>query len=362
MPSSKNVDASFIFFKMSKLNIVVTGCLHGHWDELLDSIDGYNQSGTHIDFAIVAGDAQTFRTESDMESFAAPQKYHLMGSFYKIFTGERVSPCPIIVVGGNHEASDLFLNLPFGGWIAPNVFYTGKANSINVGSVSISCLSGIPDNDSYFRPCKEKYPLKGPKDIRTCYYPRAFSDFQLSGLFSTDLFVSHEWPSSIPSRYGGNYLKQRRNDIIQGDLKDSFGHKMGMHLINTLKPKYWFAAHHHLYFYAKINENTNFLALPKPPKNDWSIIYNIEGTMGPIMYRGMWLSILKATENEMKSPKILKGANWSDLWSQKLVDLTPFDDQEVDPYCVDPIQYTINFCKKYGIFCPAPHIQDQIMK
>ena len=31
-----------------------------------------------------------------------------------------------IFVGGNHEASNHLQELPYGGWVAPNIYYLGK--------------------------------------------------------------------------------------------------------------------------------------------------------------------------------------------------------------------------------------------
>lgn len=31
-----------------------------------------------------------------------------------------------IFIGGNHEASNHLQELPYGGWVAPNIYYLGK--------------------------------------------------------------------------------------------------------------------------------------------------------------------------------------------------------------------------------------------
>ena len=54
-----------------------------------------------------------------------PDKYKALGSFHKYYSGEAVAPCLTIFVGGNHENSQQLHSLPWGGWVAPNIYYMG---------------------------------------------------------------------------------------------------------------------------------------------------------------------------------------------------------------------------------------------
>ena len=161
------------------VKVFVTGCLHGSWDLLLDTVEDLIKNGTKIELILVSGDTQTFRKEEDMLSFAAPQKYHIMGSFYKIANGERKAPCPIILISGNHEAMDLIFQLPFGGYIAPNVYYMGRGCQLQVGDILISGLSGLYKSNEYYNPVNESFPLRSVADIHTAISIRAFTEFQL---------------------------------------------------------------------------------------------------------------------------------------------------------------------------------------
>ena len=125
------------------MKILVTGCLHGEWDLLCDTVEQYLAQGKQIDLIIVTGDAQTMRTEEDLNSFAVPLHFKQMGSFYKFYKRERKIPRLTIVVGGNHESSDFLHLLPFGGWLAPDIFYTGRASSLRIGDVTIISLIHI---------------------------------------------------------------------------------------------------------------------------------------------------------------------------------------------------------------------------
>lgn len=46
-------------------------------------------------------------------------------------------------IGGNHEASNFLQELPYGGWVAPNIFYMGYVGVFKVGSLRIAGVSGI---------------------------------------------------------------------------------------------------------------------------------------------------------------------------------------------------------------------------
>lgn len=338
--------------------IFVTGCLHGGWDLLLDTVEEIVGQGDRIDLVLITGDAQTMRTEDDLLSYSAPQKYRVMGSFYKLYTGERKSKIPILIVGGNHEACDFLHLLPFGGWLAPNVFYAGRANSLKCGDITMSFLSGLYKPQEYFRKVDEKFPLRD-YDMKTAYHIRAFSDFQLLGLENTQLIITHEWPATIPSQYGGHYLQKRRPDLVKEDKNKTFGLSKGIEMIKKLKPSVWFASHHHITFHTNVDQ-TQFIALPKQTRSDWFLVADIEGSVGELKYRGEWISILKATTEEMDDPSILRNCDWEEKWNSKKENMVQCPDQCVGAYEIDPYEYTSAFCSKNDIYCPIVEIRNYI--
>lgn len=44
----------------------------------------------------------------------------------RYYSGEKKAPVLTIFIGGNHEASNHLQELPYGGWVAPNIYYLGK--------------------------------------------------------------------------------------------------------------------------------------------------------------------------------------------------------------------------------------------
>ena len=46
---------------------------------------------------------------------------------FQYYSGEKKAPVLTIFIGGNHEASNYLQELPYGGWVAPNIYYLGYA-------------------------------------------------------------------------------------------------------------------------------------------------------------------------------------------------------------------------------------------
>lgn len=43
----------------------------------------------------------------------------------RYYSGEKKAPVLTLFIGGNHEASNYLAELPYGGWVAPNIYYMG---------------------------------------------------------------------------------------------------------------------------------------------------------------------------------------------------------------------------------------------
>ena len=50
----------------------------------------------------------------------------LYTSFFRYYSGEKTAPVLTVFIGGNHEASNYLQELPYGGWVAPKIYYMGK--------------------------------------------------------------------------------------------------------------------------------------------------------------------------------------------------------------------------------------------
>lgn len=153
-----------------------------------------------------------------------------------------------IFIGGNHEASNYLQALYYGGYVAPNIYFLGYAGVVWYGGVRIAGISGIYNDKHYRLGHYERVPYSHD-DIRSVYHIRELEIFRLAHCTSSiDIFLSHDWPQDI-WEYGDkqNLLRMKpflREDISAGKL----GAPPLMNLLQTLKPKYWFAAHFHVKF------------------------------------------------------------------------------------------------------------------
>ena len=90
-----------------------------------------------------------------------------MGSFSQYFTGAKRPHCLTVFIGGNHESSASVLprphhalpppsppphpppprsymhELPYGGWVAPGIFYLGYSGCIVVAGLRIAGLANL---------------------------------------------------------------------------------------------------------------------------------------------------------------------------------------------------------------------------
>ena len=104
---------------------------------------------------------------------ACPPKYRHMGDFKDYYDGTSIAPVPTIFIGGNHEASNFLLDLYYGGWVCPNMYYLGHSGVVNFGGLRIAGISGI----FYPRDFRTGYYEKDPftQDmIRSAYHYREF--------------------------------------------------------------------------------------------------------------------------------------------------------------------------------------------
>ncbi len=125
------------------MKVAVAGCVHGEMDKMYESLMHIQQKhGIQIDLVLCCGDFQAVRNRADLETMSVPVKYRSMGTFYKYYSGEKKAPFLTLFVGGNHEATLHLQQLPWGGWVAPNIYYMGWAGVVDFAGLSIAGISG----------------------------------------------------------------------------------------------------------------------------------------------------------------------------------------------------------------------------
>lgn len=297
---------------MFKINIAIQGCSHGELTKIYSQIEKMEkETNEKIDLLICCGDFQSIRNKGDLACMSVPNKYKKMGDFYMYYNGEKKAPIKTIFVGGNHEASNYLWELPYGGWVADNIYYMGYSNSIIYKGIRISGISGIYKEYNYEYNHYERPPFTN-ETLKSIYHSRSIDIYRLSLLPKNkiDIFISHDWPTNV---YNYNditdLLKIKPYFKEQIDL-NTLGDPYKFELLKNIQPKNWVSAHLHCYFESKIvhndtNETTNFLALDKCIKNRCFLkIINIDITEeknNDLYYDPYWIEILLKTEKYIKN-------------------------------------------------------------
>ncbi|GFR89836.1 lariat debranching enzyme [Elysia marginata] len=298
-----------------KMRIAVEGCCHGELDKIYDTVTELErQKGFQIDLLLICGDFQAVRNFGDLQAMAVPQKYQQLNTFYRYYNKEKVAPVLTVFIGGNHEASNYMQELPYGGWVAPNIYYMGYAGIIQVGGVRIGGISGIFKGHDFNKGHFERPPY-GRDTVRSVYHIRNLEVFRLKQISAhTDIFISHDWPKGIYHNGDVENLLRRKPFFKQEIEESKLGAQPLADLLTHLQPTYWFAAHLHVKFAAHVEhkpsvggvhgKSTRFLALDKclPRRNFLQVleIPHKEKEGLKIKLDPEWLTILKKTDHLLK--------------------------------------------------------------
>ncbi|XP_057339756.1 lariat debranching enzyme [Microplitis mediator] len=373
------------------MRIAVEGCAHGELEIIYNTlIDTEKTTGKKIDLLICCGDFQAVRNNEDLNSMAVPNKYKDLCSFHKYYSGEKLAPVLTIFIGGNHEASNYLQELPYGGWVAPNIYYMGYASVLNIGGVRIAGISGIFKAQDLLSGHFERPPYN-PSTMRSVYHIRNLEVFKLKQLSGKiDIFLSHDWPCGI-TKYGNEQKLLKHKPFFQNDIENNvLGSPPCMELLELHYPSYWFSAHLHCKFAALVpKENcdkvTKFLALDKClPKRKFLQILDIphdENQRLSLSYDLEWLTILYLTNyllSVKNTPTYMPGPGGVGRWNftpteiEKNIVIKKFGNDLTVPINFDKkvvmqssnINLSVNnqtteFCDKLGIDDPCVLLQLQ---
>ena len=381
------------------MEVFVAGCIHGDWDMLVDEVTKLISEGRPIKLVLVNGDCETFRNLEDINSYSKKDEKlkkgkkieDLLGSFYKLYNGEKKAPCLFILIGGNKECVDLFSQLPFGGFIAPNIYYTGRATVIDYKGIRISALGGNYSPKSYNQPLNIKIPVIETPLIKQAQHFRSFNIYQLlcyqdiPDHLKMHFFMTHEWPFRLPRERADELRSQLHqypidetfSKKLENLIKSYYGIPPSNNLIASLQPEYWTAAHLHLPFSTEIKLKsgiqTKFIANPRPKdhrKNGfkwYDIITLPQEQLNPqtldreLSYAPEWIAILKATNENTAFTFDIKIKQWSVPLGitnksaiQHLMEVKKFDPNIllINQDYLNPSAHTQQICKTFGITPP----------
>lgn len=321
---------------MTKIRIAVQGCCHGELDAVFQKVRQLH-SLKPLDLLIILGDFQSIRNKDDMNYISIPLKYRKMGDFYKYYSNDNCKvPVPVIFIGGNHESMRHLMELPHGGYVAPNIYYLGYSNVVWFKGIRIASISGIFKDWVFETPRLNWKDLELQQlnngifhqkvNIKTLYCVRHMDIlpfYLLNNQKGIDIMISHDWPSEIVY-YGDMQQLLRNKPYFRKDINNhQLGSPVNWELLCRLKPKWWLSAHLHVKYRAKVqhgsqkkdnlstskNENeielelsdedenlirdgdktsvTNFLALDKcAPRRQWIDVIEVEQDRSHISSQG----------------------------------------------------------------------------
>ncbi|KAL3997568.1 Lariat debranching enzyme C-terminal domain family protein [Acanthocheilonema viteae] len=302
-----------------KIRVAVAGCSHGEMDKIYATLaEIERREGYKFDLLISCGDYEAVRNYGDLKHMHVPEKYRHLQSFHRYYSGELEAPILTIFVGGNHEASGYLQELPYGGWVAPKIYYLGHASVVQFAGLRIAGLSGIFNKNDYNMGHWERPPFTDHGAVISVYHVRSIDIFRLKQLKPRDrneppidVMVTHDWPAGITD-YGDVEQLLRLKPYFEEDLKkNAIGNPASMTLLHILKPRYWLAAHMHCFFAALVShsnkndsennfEPTRFLSLDKPlPRRHFlqALEFDVNQNVSlNLSYDPTWLAILKATD------------------------------------------------------------------
>ena len=292
------------------MKIAIEGCCHGELDRIYETLTHIEtEQNIKIDLLLICGDFQAVRNEHDLMSMAVPPKYRSMQDFWRYYSGERRAPILTIFIGGNHESSDFLIELPYGGWVAPNIFYMGYANVVNYNGLRIGGLSGIYKSQDYHCGHYELPPFDD-RAIRSIYHIRSFDVYRVKQLQpgQVDIMISHDWPRGIVWYGDTQRLLQRKQYFHQDIYTNQLGSEPLEEVLLQIQPKYWFSAHLHVKFAALVEhtngQTTRFLALDKClPGRDFLQILDVDpinpspSPSNRLSLDPEWLCILTKTDH-----------------------------------------------------------------
>ncbi|GAM24716.1 hypothetical protein SAMD00019534_078910 [Acytostelium subglobosum LB1] len=288
------------------MKIAIEGCCHGEIETIYNSLVNIeHKTGQKVDLLLMCGDYEALRNPADLGSMAVPDKYKTLGSFHHYYSGRLVAPVLTLVIGGNHEASNYFSELPNGGWLCKNIYYMGRSGVVTFGGLRIAGISGIYKEHDYQKGLYERVPLDH-STMRSIYHVRELDVFKLLNMQETprlDIVFSHDWPQGIVKYGDRRKLEQFKQHLLSEG--DELGNPAATQLMCQLRPKYWFSGHLHVkyaavYPHAHRPEDgaeqlvTKFLALDKVlPGRDFIQVIDVVQT-GPLQlsYDPHWLGIL----------------------------------------------------------------------
>jgi lariat debranching enzyme len=260
----------------------VVGDVHGRFELMVKALRKKEEEmDVRFSFILQVGDIECHRTETDLQTMAAPSVHRVMGDFHRFYSGELTLPWPVLFIGGNHECYGWLEEAENGDHLLPNFYYVGRRAAIVIGGIRIACLSGIYREETYCsgRPPSHLFPYKSNRDWI------GFSERDVCDLLSLggvarpqndphciDILITHDWPARLTS-----------SREVMGDKANTnreFGNEPCRLLLERLKPRLHLCGHMHVPFRAVVTHSdqtqTQVCCLSKVPSEGSVSLFHLQ--------------------------------------------------------------------------------------
>lgn len=224
--------------------VLVAADLEGHFDFLIDKLNGFIAKGESFDLVLCVG--KTLSHTFDMRRFTQSDK--------------PLIPIPLYFIDSGEFSSILSTLYPDGKEIAPNLHYLGRCGFKVINGLNIAFLSGI---------LNDKFP---EIEDRTNYYGPFYTRNDLSTIYAqvrsnvteldVDILLTAEWPWGFDLELEGH--RAPKCDHVS---------RLVAELAKNLKPRYHFVGLEHIYYArppylnARDSHITRLIAVGKMPKD-----------------------------------------------------------------------------------------------
>jgi lariat debranching enzyme len=180
-----------------------------------------------------------------------------------------------VFIGGNHEAANHLQELPYGGWVAPNIFYLGSSGCVRLGGIRIGGISGIFKGYDYRQGYFECAPYTDDT-ARSVFHMREFDVWRMQHMRPSapatadrasaatgpvlqgplDIVLSHDWPEGVYNHGDVRGLLRRKQHFAEEVAAGKLGNPETARLLPVLRPRFWFSAHLHVKFAALVQHGS----------------------------------------------------------------------------------------------------------
>ncbi|MBT5030012.1 hypothetical protein HON03_01980 [archaeon] len=211
----------------------VVGDIHGNLDLMYKFfIDWERKHKKNIHAILQVGDFQVLRDEKDFQHLYVPPKYAWLSDFPDYFSGLKKAPFLTLFIGGNHESWGFLNDHKDGGFLAPNIYFLGRAGTLEVRDKKIGGLTGI------YSPKHYESDFPSIPCYNHAYYRK--SDLEKLSRNKLDILLTHDW--AVPKALIDISLE------VNPFIFDENLNPPTLNLVNKVSPSYVFSGHRHAFF------------------------------------------------------------------------------------------------------------------